>query len=582
MARMAPSVLVLGEDTRSFLSVIRSLGEAGYLIHVVCYDKKSPSLKSKYIETVQYYNYQAFTHDEWLDNVIALIERYQFDLVVPCDERAIYPLWSAKDKLPAQTKLAITNQEVLDTLFDKWETKQIAIACEIPVARGEKLHLSELSYTEIERIFGKRFVIKPLQSFEQTKLDQRQKVAIIDSEEDYLAYKKNILPDQAYLVEDFFTGKGEGLSVFSIEGKVYAAFAHVRVAEPKQGGGSSYRKSIALDAELLKATEAICAHTKLTGVAMFEYRRNLSTNEWILVEVNARFWGSLPLAVFAGVDFPALYVDYLVKDIIPNPVMKYRSDVYARALISDIYEIKREYEIRRIDSGAFDAFLSLNKRFLQIFRVVGPKEIIDSISLKDPKPFYSEVGMLINLFISLLQRKLPFFIRIRRKIAKAALTKLFRINNRRRILFVCYGNIMRSPFAEKCFREIPAGNGKDLDTDSFGFHLHEERESPENAQEAAKALNYDLTEHRSKWLTQMDLKESDIVIYFDGKNRDILHSYYKVHHAFNAADILGEQFLELAEIEDPYGSDLDGVISCYCQIKASVENLVNIYKGVAG
>lgn len=80
----------------------------------------------------------------------------------------------------------------------------------------------------------------------------------------------------------------------------------------------------------------------------------------------------------------------------------------------------------------------------------------------------------------------------------------------------------------------------------------------------------------------MDLKESDIVIYFDGKNRDILHSYYKVHHAFNAADILGEQFLELAEIEDPYGSDLDGVISCYCQIKASVENLVNIYKGVAG
>ena len=128
------SVLILGEDTRSFLSVIRSLGRAGYEIHVVCYDKKSPALKSKYIRTCKFYNYQSLTQDEWLSNVVKLIERYRFDLVIPCDERAIYPLCQVRDKLPDKTRLAIANQQGLDVLFDKWETKVAAKECGIPVA----------------------------------------------------------------------------------------------------------------------------------------------------------------------------------------------------------------------------------------------------------------------------------------------------------------------------------------------------------------------------------------------------------------------------------------------------------------
>ena len=45
------------------------------------------------------------------------------------------------------------------------------------------------------------------------------------------------------------------------------------------------------------------------GVAMLEYRRDPSTGDFRLLELNARFWGSLHLALAAGVDFPRLLLD---------------------------------------------------------------------------------------------------------------------------------------------------------------------------------------------------------------------------------------------------------------------------------
>ncbi len=581
MIRQNINVLVLGEDTRSFLSVIRSLGHTGYSVHVVCYDKTSPALVSKYIKSAKFYNYQAYSADEWLENVISLVDKYQFDLIIPCDERAIYPLWSAKARLPEHTKLAIANQKGLDTLFDKWETKKAAISCHVPVAKGNIVDISTVSYADLLGQFGSRFVVKPLQSFEETKLYQRQKVAIIRSEDEYLEYQKRNSTEQPYLIEEFFAGKGEGLSVLSIEGEVYAAFAHVRVAEPKSGGGSSYRKSIPLDNELLEATKAICKHSKLTGVAMFEFRRNQSTREWILVEVNARFWGSLPLAVFAGVDFPKLYADYLVFGSKPeSPIVTYRNDVYARTLIADLYEIKREFEISREEEGKLSAFVKLVFRLLQILRVVSPVETIDSFSIKDLRPFIAETSLLAKSFLFSVLGENSILLKIRRYKTKKLLHQLFKINKNRRIIFICYGNIMRSPFAEACMREVVEIGQQDQDIkfDSYGFHLAEHRRSPEKAVKAAEVIGYALSEHESKWLTQLDLHETDIVIYFDNNNQSKLSAYYHVNHAFCAADLLDNTFPIAAEIEDPYDGNDEKVLHCYRMINNSVTGLVKIYK----
>ncbi len=574
------SVLVLGEDTRSFLSVIRSLGQAGYRVHVVCYDRTSAALRSKYIEARYFYNYQACTQTEWLNNVVKLIEWYQYDLIFPCDERAIYPLWSARHRLPVHTQLAIANQQGLDVLFDKWKTKQAAISCYVPVAKGEIVDLRRNSYSELYQLFGSQFVIKPLQSFEETNLSQRQKVTIVHCEEDYEQYREQSLAAQPYLIEAFFSGKGEGVSVFSVDGEVHAAFAHKRVAEPSSGGGSSYRVSIELDEELLKATQDICHATNYTGVAMFEFRRNPDDGNWILVEVNARFWGSLPLAVFAGVDFPRMYADYLLSGCLPEtPILNYRQHVTARALVADLYEIKRELELAREGGSFIKARAKGIFRLFAITKLVTPFETIDSFSRSDLGPFWGEVKMLARTFSGAILKRNRLRLFIRRIETRNQVRKLLKINNNRRILFICYGNIMRSPFAEICLKSLlseESGN----QCDSFGFHLHEQRQSPDNAMKAAKELNYDLSNHKSKWLTQNDINESDIVIYFDERNQEKLQSYYHLNHMFCAADLLGQSFPLMHEISDPYGQSVADVAVCYQQISNAVHGLFDIVREV--
>jgi len=48
---------------------------------------------------------------------------------------------------------------------------------------------------------------------------------------------------------------------------------------------------------------------KWQGVGMMEYRWDPTTDQFYFLEMNGRFWGSLHLALFAGVDFPALLLD---------------------------------------------------------------------------------------------------------------------------------------------------------------------------------------------------------------------------------------------------------------------------------
>ncbi len=575
----APSVLVLGEDTRSFLSVIRSLGRAGYDVHVVCYDRKSPALKSKYISSAFFYNYQAHKPDEWLNNVVCLIERYKYDVVFPCDERSIYPLWQVREQLPSKTKLAISNQQALDVLFDKWKTKQVAIQHNIPVADGELVDLRQRNYTQLREKYGSRFVIKPLQSFEMQSLERREKVVIVKSIQDYLDFTKSNSLNRFYLVEAYFQGNGEGLSVFSVEGKVKAAFSYRRLAEPDSGGGSSYRGSCEIDPEQLRAVERVCSETNLTGLSMFEFRRNTNHNEWILVEVNARVWGGLPLAETAGIDFPRMYCDYLHKGIITDGIATTRNHVNARAFTADLYEIKREGEKILREQGRSKSLLHMTARIASIAKVVTKKESIDSLRSDDPKPFVAEVGEVSSGIYARIVASIPFFTLLRRKLIREQLKKVLADNPQRRILFICYGNIIRSPFAEQYFMDKLTRSHVRAEIDSFGFHLKEMRKSPEIAVLAAAQLECDLTRHKSKCITQLDIRETDVLIYFDEKNKHMIESGYKFNHAYCAADFLDGRYPRMRQIDDPYESDVETIKVCYDKIQNALDNFVRIYKG---
>src|SRR4029453_10687251 len=81
-------------------------------------------------------------------------------------------------------------------------------------------------------------------------------------------------------------------------------FQHRRLHElPLSGGGSTYRVSQAVDQRLRDYASALMAALDWTGVAMVEFRVDRQTGDAVLMEINGRFWGSLPLSSRAGLAF---------------------------------------------------------------------------------------------------------------------------------------------------------------------------------------------------------------------------------------------------------------------------------------
>ena len=104
-------------------------------------------------------------------------------------------------------------------------------------------------------------------------------------------------------------GVGVGVFILIWKDEIYARFMHRRIHEvPYTGGVSSYRASFWHEKIYNDAVEKI-KYLKWEGVCMLEYRWNPESNKFYLIEINSRFWGSLHLALYAGIDFPKILAD---------------------------------------------------------------------------------------------------------------------------------------------------------------------------------------------------------------------------------------------------------------------------------
>lgn len=125
-------------------------------------------------------------------------------------------------------------------------------------------------------------------------------------------------------------GRGQGVSLlFDQDGECIAAFAHERLQQyPNSGGPSTDRHSIHAP-ELVEWSVRLMKSLGWRGVAMVEWKIDPRDGKPRLMEINPRFWGSLELAVRAGVDFPALYARAALGEKLPPPA-EYREEVRCR------------------------------------------------------------------------------------------------------------------------------------------------------------------------------------------------------------------------------------------------------------
>ena len=278
-------------------------------------------------------------------------------------------------------------------------------------------------------------------------------------------YGAEILAYGPVLAQQNVSGIGVGVEFLSHEGEILTAFQHERVHEAPGGGRSGYRRSVLLDPEMYGAVEQLARALKYTGLAMVEFKQDPATRRWALLEVNGRVWGSLPLAIAAGVDFPRYLYEMLVLGRRDFP-KRYRANLYCRHWTADLGWLRSKTSADRRDKSlTIQPKASLGS---EIFNIVSGRERSDTFQFVDPLPAFVDLKQYFAMraFDTLQERRLFRA----RKGAKAAAA----FANARRILFVCYGNICRSPFAAEALRKLCP----DRQVASSGYHPEADRCCP--------------------------------------------------------------------------------------------------------
>ena len=145
-----------------------------------------------------------------------------------------------------------------------------------------------------------------------------------------------------------------------------------------------------------------------------------------------------------------------------------------------------------------------------------------------------------------------------------------------RILFVCTGNICRSPTAEGVVRHKAKAAGlTGLSLDSVGTTGHHVGDPPDRrAQAAARQRGYDLSPLRARQLTRADFGQQDLILGMDRGHMRQMRRLCPDRDAHRLQLFMAFADLSADEVPDPYYGDLGGFDAMMDLIETGADGLI--------
>jgi protein-tyrosine phosphatase len=147
-----------------------------------------------------------------------------------------------------------------------------------------------------------------------------------------------------------------------------------------------------------------------------------------------------------------------------------------------------------------------------------------------------------------------------------------------KVLFVCMGNICRSPTAQGVFETLVQRENlaQHIKIDSAGTHAYHVGDPPDpRAIEAAKRRGVDLTTQRARKVKPEDLLEFDYVLAMDSSNYEALHEICHPDYADRLRLFLDfAPHLGMEDVPDPYYGGSQGFERVLDLIEAAAEGLL--------
>jgi len=509
------AILLLDADSRVGVACLQSLGPHGHRLHVGVRRLGAAIERSRWCHRV-HPQPAAEPIAAGVDWLVSLDARFDFALVVPTTEASLRWLRALPEDHPVRHKAVLAPDAALDAALDKSATVRIAgeLGLPLPATRelarcGADLPLPD---AVLQAPAAWPVVLKPVRSkvVRGGRLASLPVAVVHDAPARALALA-SWLPDTPVLEQAWVPGRGIGVEVLYDNGRMAWHFVHERLHEwPLTGGASTLRRAAGPEPELVALTQRLLDRLRWHGVAMVEWRRDAQGGAH-LMEINPRLWGSLPLTIAAGVPIPLGLLALATGQALPA-ARGWRVGVTARNLPNDI-----QWSIDNLRADRRDPMLLTSSPWraaLGWLRVLTGRETWDGWSWRDPAVASEELSRLLRARCADVAERIA-----RRAAQSRARTRHAALRREAgalarplgSVLFLCLGNLCRSPFAEAAAAQRLAG----VAIASAGFLSHDGRPSPPHVVQAARSLGVDLSGARARRVTAAQVEQADLIVCMD-------------------------------------------------------------------
>lgn len=329
--------LVLDGDQRAALAITRALGRRG--IEVVVGESCALNLSSSSRYCHAALTYASPTHDpsRFQAEIIQAVKAGSYRVLIPVTDVTLALISQIRPLLARDVQVPIPKSGAVETALDKERLFRLAQALGVPTPTTYFVE-DPRQVEELAPKLSYPVVIKPRRSWTAREgVWIKSKVEYALDAPDLLAkypraHRRAPLP----MLQELVVGPGCGIFALMDHGEPRASFAHLRLREkPPWGGESVLRESIPMDPVLQEYALRLLRSLSWHGVAMVEFKRDQAGRLPKLMEINGRFWGSLQLAIDAGINFPHLLYQMATNGEVETP-RDYRVGVRSRWLLGDL------------------------------------------------------------------------------------------------------------------------------------------------------------------------------------------------------------------------------------------------------
>lgn len=589
---MIRPVLILGAEPRVSVPLARSLQAHDIPVHVASLSADEPWLSSRAIRSFTRLPNLSEAPEEILGALSQLIVSEQIDMVIPTSDSTLTALIQNYDHLRNLAHLACPPPAVACRVLNKHFTLDRAKQIGVPIPRSYAIS----SRGELDRLEERvkfPIVCKPRS---KTNLTYPFKIRYFRSLTELKTAFTNSTYTEDMLLQEYVSGHGVGIEVLMHQGKALAVFQHRRLKEvPSTGGRSALAISEALDPQLAEWAVQLLGALEWDGVAMVEFRCDPNNGSTALMEVNGRYWGSWALSLYAGLDFP-FYQWQLAHGHLPSIPQSYTIGVRWRWTSGILERLPLASSECAEDTGPSRPVHDLWE---------GVKDCLpptrDALwSLRDPAPAVRELSRTVMKRVKTavkgwLRHRIPSSIvewrRIHRTFGRRtglvfATRRIERTLSIRRdaidipsgvktILFVCYGNIIRSPMAAALLRRALIRMGRqDVRVESAGLYAKPWRGADPRSIGLARESGVSLESHESTPISRDLVMRADLILVMDYLNEaELLARYPQVAAKVFLLGAYWRCHWRQAEIDDPYRGTQEDIRSCYDRLEGCVNEL---------